>query len=154
MSVGFSHNNRMTMRVIQAHCEASWAQISFCFEVFGDEQAQDGCAKCCFYRLVSISSACDSHTEDNTSPVVSRKASFFSAFSTSEMVCLEPGLTVMSSASTSLYCPAESLWKTTFSRFFISGSGQYRYSYRPAARMAPRIGPTQYTCHKKQSKHS
>lgn len=38
------------------------------------------------YRLVSISSACDSHTEESTSPVDSWKGSFFSGFSRSERV--------------------------------------------------------------------
>lgn len=66
---------------------------------------------------------------------------------------MEPGLMAKSSVSTSLYLPAKSFWKTCFSRFFISGSGQYKYSYRPAARMPPRMGPTQYTYNKHQYKH-
>lgn len=80
------------------------------------------------YRLVSISSARDSHTEDSTSPGASLKAPFFSTFSMSQMAWMEPTLTAKSSVSTSLYRPAESFWKTCFSFFFISGSGQYRYS--------------------------
>ena len=137
----------MTMRVIQPRCHGQ--KLYSALRPFGSGgQARDGCSKVFFavtplYRLVSISSARDSHTEDSTSPVGSWKRSFFSDFSGSETVWMEPGLTEMSSVSTSLYLPARSLSKTCFSLFFTSGSGQYRYSYRPAARMPPRMGPTQ-----------
>lgn len=103
------------------------------------------------YTLVSFTSMTASHTEDNPSPGTSSKASFFSPFSISEE---EPGLIVISSGSpacwllehsTSLYFPDESLMNISLQHFFSSVSGQYRYSYIAAARMPPRMGPTQYT---------
>lgn len=103
------------------------------------------------YTLVSFTSVIDSHTEDNPSPETSCKASFFSLFSVSVE---EPGLIVISSRSptcwltehsTSLYLPEESLMNISLQYIFSPGSGQYRYSYIAAAKMPPRMGPTQYT---------
>lgn len=106
------------------------------------------------YKLVSISSARGSHTEESTSPGDSRNVSSFSRLSKSTVVRNEPGLMTRSSGSplycprghsTSLYFPEGSLINISLICFFKVWSGQNRYSYSAAARIPPRSGPTQYT---------
>ncbi|KAJ8395978.1 hypothetical protein AAFF_G00026860 [Aldrovandia affinis] len=84
------------------------------------------------HRLVSISSALDSHTDDSLSPDESLKASFFSAFSTSRL-WTDPVFTTRLSAS--LYLPEASLEKTPQNA--VSAPGRDRTAF-PCKRKAIR----------------